>query len=91
VAAVIGVALIVLGVVFRRQRRQMLALQRVIDSSAAALDQGVHSSSSINMAVLSTGISAAESDNAAQSDADLALHRTAALYESLPNPDNSPA
>jgi len=91
VAAVIGVALIVLSVVFRRQRRQMLALQRVLDSSAAALNHGAHSSSSINMAAISTSIGTDETDRAARSDADLALLRTAVLYESLPNSVNSPA
>jgi len=91
VAAAIGVALIVLGVVFHRQRRQMRALQRVIDSGAAALDQGAHSASSIDMAVFNTSSSGGEvSSTTASADPDLALHRTAALYESLPI-SNSPA
>jgi len=79
----------------------MRALQRVIDSSAAALDQGAHSASSVDMAVFSgspngvngtsiMSIAAAEGGAAGQSDPDSALHRTAALYDSLAT-SSSPA
>ena len=88
VAAAVGIALIVLGVVFRRQRHHMRALQRVIDSSAAALDQGAHSASSVDMAVFSAS---SNGDGATiTSDPDMALHRTAALYDSLAT-SSSPA
>jgi len=101
VAAAVGVALLVLAVVFRRQRRHMHALQRVIDSGAAVLDQGVHSASSVGMTVLNTsssgidalngvgGTTGADHENGG-SDPDLALHRTAAMYDSLAT-SSSPA
>ena len=70
----------------------MHALQRVIDSGVAALDQGAHSPSSIDMAVLGNSSRTAESEglnggtdtgSAAPIDPELELHRTAALYESM--------
>jgi len=82
VAAVIAVALIVLGSVFWRQRRRLLALQRVIDSSASALDQVPHGSSSIGLQVIN---SSSELNPAAAINADdnVALQQTADMYGSL--------
>ena len=75
VAAAIAVALVVIGTVFWRQRRQLLALQRVINMTPAAVVQNASNTEMVG--------SASGSAAPAQNDADASLHQTAALYDSL--------